>query len=101
MNELAEKISLRDRFRDVLIDAAKQRDQRREIVTTVWGPEIGWTLYERVRMQEAVNFALTERGLPPVGIDVIRRADQSATGHVDWLDKFALYCAEICLSNRL
>ena len=95
MNTLTDKIALRDRFRKVLIDATKCRDQKRAIMETTWGPEVEWVGYERAQMQAAVNFARAERGRAPVGIDAIRRVDQWATGHVDWLDKFSLYCAEL------
>lgn len=101
MNPLTEKLALRDLFCDVLIEATRSRNQRREIVQTVWGPEIGWVIYERMCMLTAVNIARSERGYPPVDIEAIRRADQQATGHVDWLDKFSLYCAELTLKEQV
>lgn len=100
MNPLMEKLTLRDRFRDVLIEATESRNQRQGIVQTVRGPEIGWVIYERMCMLTAVNVARSERGYPPVGIDAVRRADQQATGHVDWLDKLSLYCAELTMKDQ-
>jgi hypothetical protein len=95
MTALADKLALRDQFRAVLIEATRQRDQRRAIINTAWGPEIEWTCYEREQMRQAVNTILSSRGKLAVGVDVIRRIDMSASGHVDWLDKFALRCAEL------
>lgn len=95
-----EKLALRDRFRGMLLEATGTRNQRQEISRTVWGPEIGWVIHERMCMLTAVNVARSERGYPPVDIEAVRRADQQATGHVDWLDKFSLYCAELTLDNE-
>jgi hypothetical protein len=95
-----EKLALHNRFRDVLIEATGARNQHQGVVETVWGPEIGWVIYERICMLTAVNVARAERGYPPVDIEAVRRADQYATGHVDWLDKFSLYCAELTLDSE-
>ena len=94
-----EKIALRDRFRELLLRLAAERGQRPDIVQTAFGPEPEWVGHERAEMHAAVNRALAERCLPPVDIVPVYRADQRAAGHVDYCDKFPLYCAEIVLEG--
>jgi hypothetical protein len=101
MNALQEKLDLRDLLRRELELACRERDQRTSIVETESGPETAWVLYERYRMLEAVNLFRAACGLPCVSGADIRRADQLATGHVDWIDKFPLYCAELVLRDGL
>lgn len=97
MNELREKLDLRDRLRHKLELVCRERDKRTSVVKTESGPEIEWVLYEQYRMLEAVNLLRAARGLSCVSANDIRRADRLASGHVDWLDKFSLYCAELVL----
>jgi hypothetical protein len=93
--DINDKLRLRDRFRDILTEAASHRCDRDGIVETSAGREFEWVCYERGAMFAAVNRVRVERGLDRIGMDEIIRADQHATGHVDWLDKFPLYCAEL------
>lgn len=79
----------------VLLDASKQRDQRRTVVDTVDGPEMAWTMFERSEMLAEVNRVRVQRGHPPVGLAEITLVDNLASGHCDWFEKFSFYCAEV------
>jgi hypothetical protein len=94
-----EKIALRDRLLGLLIVAGKMRDQRPGIVDTPYGFECEWTAFERSVMLDEVNRTREARGLGPVDPAEVRKADSLAAGHIDWAEKFALYCAEIALST--
>jgi len=84
MNRLAET------FQKVLIEAQKLRPQKSRWI----GTELEWVIYERKVMLDAVNAERFRRGLPPV--TDIGAAERCAMGHIDYTEKFALYCAEIC-----
>jgi hypothetical protein len=90
-----QRLALRDRFRAVLAAAMEQRNQREDLVDTPDGPEIGWVLFERAAMHEAVNAARAEVGKPAVPVELVERAEGLAVGHVDYHPKFALYCADV------
>lgn len=99
MTQTDEKIRLRNLLRDALLAATEQRDLRNEVIFAASGPEPWWVCYERVQMLNAVNQFRLERGRSLISMDAIVRVDQLATGHVDWLDKFSLYCAELVLAK--
>jgi hypothetical protein len=88
---------LRDQFRTVLLAAAKERGKRPEAIHTEFGPEWEWMRFEREAMLAAVNDERARRNLPPVTAGQVQTANIQAGGHVDYADKFALYCAEIAM----
>lgn len=92
-----ERRQLRDRFRAVLLAAHVHRDERPGIVQTPTGPECEWAEYERGLLLAAVNAERSRRNLTPATIEQVRHADYQASGHVDYADKVALYCAEIAM----
>lgn len=92
-----ERRQLRDRFRDVLLDAASQRNKRQNAIETKYGAEMEWMRFERQTMLTAVNEERRRRNLPPAHADDIQNANSQAGGHIDYADKFALYCAEIAM----
>lgn len=92
-----ERRQLRDRFRNVLLAAAKDRNKRDGIVQTSTGPECEWAEYERGQLLSAVNAERARRSLPAATIEQVRSADYQASGHYDYADKVALYCAEIAM----
>jgi len=86
MNELAAQ------FEKILSNVQKLRPQKSK-----WaGSELQWVIDERKTMLDAVNSERFRRGLPAV-ID-IGKAERSAMGHVDYTQKFALYCAEMAVA---
>lgn len=55
-----------------------------------------WNTYEMLVMWKEVNMKRMEgHDLPPVPFSAIERVEQMAAGHVDYFDKFALYCSEL------
>lgn len=93
-----DRVAVRDRLRGILINATVERPFRSGFGGTESGSEIEWVLHGRLEMLTAVNKVRADRGYPPVLIGEIERADRLAAGHVDWVDQFPLYCAEIALS---
>lgn len=92
---------LTDRFARVLTAAAEQRHQR-----DYWAPhpdggqELAWARFEREQMLTAVNEAREERGLSPTTMAAVADVERVASGHVDYVTKFSLYCAELVLDGR-
>lgn len=93
------KLDIRAKLLKVLSAAAKERSKRQNWIRTGTRTEIGWVIYEREQMYFAVNQERSTRGLPPVTMKDIERVEQTATGHVDYAEKFALYCAELVLGS--
>lgn len=58
---------------------------------------LDWILAERQAMHAAVNAARVERRLPPLPITAVEHVENMACGHIDYVHKFALYCAELAL----
>jgi hypothetical protein len=94
-NTFRDRMAVRDMLLLELADAAAHRDERIEILKTAYGPVCEWVVYEWWRMLAAVNTERTIRGLAPVGIGSVQRAERLASGHVDYATKYALYCAEL------
>jgi len=85
--------NLVETFKKTLMDAQKLRPTKSKWI----GTELEWIIYERKVMLDAVNVERFRRGLSAV-LDV-NKAERCATGHVDYTQKFALYCAEMCNDN--
>lgn len=100
MRTVDQRQAMRDRFKQVLRAAMAERPQRRDEVRTDDGLELAWVLFERQEMFAAVNQVRAEQGHPPVGMDRVRQVEQMACGHVDYFEKFALYCAELAMGVR-
>jgi hypothetical protein len=94
-----QRIALRDRMLHTFEAAAKLRDRRPEIVDDHGRPEPAWVLYERAQMLVTINQARREQGKAPLADDTVMRAERLACGHVDYAEKYALYCAEIVLDQ--
>jgi hypothetical protein len=85
-------------LREVLLEAATPAERRKR--EDMVDGELGWVLHERQIMTDAVNRlrARTEKG--PIHIDTVKRVDQSATGHSDYVLKYALGCADLVLADE-
>ena len=93
-------ISLHDlaaRFRTALMAAQEERNKRYDFVTIDGERESGWVFYERSVMHREVNRVRADAGLSAVPIEAVKRVELQATGHCDYTQKFAFYCAEIAL----
>lgn len=63
-------------------------------------PPAVWIENELKAMHAETNrLRSTCPSLPPVELDVIRRADRLAEGHSDWATKLPLYCSEIVINQ--
>lgn len=78
-------------LRAVLITATAERNERPDLVDG----ELEWVRYEREVMHAAVNRLRAGRGLPPVPVELIVRAEELAKGHFDYVATFALGAADI------
>lgn len=96
---LRERLAIRDRLKAILVGAQQQRDQRPDIIDTPHGPECEWARYERRVMLGAVNAERSEFGKPPALITEVESMDRVAAGHVDYTDKFSLYCTELVVDR--
>lgn len=85
LNKLAEN------FKKTLMDAQKLRPTKSKWI----GTELQWVIDERKTMLDAVNAERFRRGLLPV--TNVDKAERCAMGHVDYTQKFALYCAELAV----
>lgn len=91
--------AVHDRLITELTDAAKQRHLREDLVNGATGYEPGWVRYERGRMLAVVNDERAKRGLQPVSWTTVADAESLAAGHVDYVTKYALYCAELVVDK--
>ena len=82
-------------LRAVLNLAATHRDERQFTVNGPDGPELGWIAYERYQIRAVVDAERAARDLPPARLDAIVRVERLATGHSDYVAKFAWGCAEL------
>lgn len=80
-------------LKDALLNAAAARDQRNHFDTATG--ELGWVIHERHVMLDTTNRLRASRGLLPVDEDAILRIETSASGHIDYILKFAIGCAEL------
>ncbi len=88
-------------LKDILVAAQAERAQRQDLVRLEDGmPELGWVLYERQVMHDAVNALRAERGLGPVDAKAILGAENSACGHADYTLQYALRCADLVVASR-
>lgn len=86
------------RFKDLLNEATTERPKRRDMVLLETGSgEIGWVLYERSVMRDEVNRLREERGRIPVDDHVIIQVEGQACGHIDYVLKYAIGCADLVL----
>lgn len=87
---------LRDQFLRVLSEAQELRPQKSKRI----GDELEWVIYEREVMLKAVNAVRLQKNLLiEATMADVKRAESCAAGHVDYSQKFALYCAELALEG--
>jgi hypothetical protein len=90
---LAHLMDTRDEILNALLLAMVERPDRQE--TTPSG-ELGWVVFERETLRDAVNKHRTgSRG--PVTLTDIEALESQAAGHVDYAEKLAYSCARLAL----
>lgn len=88
-------------FRDLLNEATVERPKRNDFVPLEGGSaEIGWVLYERAVMRDEVNRIREERDLSPVSDEDLIRVEGQASGHIDYVSKYAIGCADLALGQE-
>lgn len=97
--DLKLKLALRDRLLTHFVELAKERDARQDVVASGDGPELAWVLYERHGMLAEVNRIREELGHVRTTLGPIWKAERLCCGHVDYAEKWALYCAEIAMKE--
>lgn len=97
----ATRMAVRDRLKKILTGAQKSRDQRPNLVgTRDGGSEPEWARWERSVMTGAVNAERGKPGLPPISSIAVEEVERQAAGHIDYTDKFALYCSELAVGLK-
>ncbi|PWK81700.1 hypothetical protein C8D88_116111 [Lentzea atacamensis] len=100
MSDVRKKLALRDRLLDHFVELAKERGKRQEVVATGSAePELSWVLYERHGMLAEVNRIREELGYVRTTLGPLWAAERLCVGHVDYAEKWALYCAEIAMEE--
>lgn len=74
------------RIYDALVEQMKHRQER----TTD-----EWISLERDAVRRTINAIRIERGLGPILLIDVLRAERLAQGHVDYARKYAIYAAEM------
>jgi len=82
-------------FLRVLGNAQKLRSEKVGRI----GDEYEWMLHEHKVMLQTVNAIRLQRERPLVEIEEVRRVEGLATGHIDYSQKFALYCVHLALET--
>lgn len=100
MADVITRAQTRDLFLAKLAFSAHQRHKREQIVDGPYGAEFAWVGYEAKRMLNLVNEIRASRGLDPATLEQVRRIEQSACGHSDYADKYALRCAFLALGEE-
>lgn len=98
MTVIPERLALCDQFLAVLRREASRRHLRTELVELMPGlHEPAWVRAERRAMWIVVDELRRARGLPSVSLDDVWRAETLACGHIDYLTKYAMHCADLVL----
>lgn len=100
MATLKVRLAARDAFLARFSEASSHREERWNEVSGPYGPEPAWVGWEARQMLELVNELRAEDGLEPSTLEQVRRIEQSACGHVDYVDKYALRCAFLALGEE-
>ncbi|MCK2034451.1 hypothetical protein [Microbacterium sp. KSW4-4] len=80
----------------VLMNAAQERSDRSSFLPV--SGELGWVVFERLAMLDAVNRLRARKGRSPVDRERIEFAERRAVGHSDYMLKFAMGAADLVSS---
>lgn len=87
--------ALVDDLRGRLNVASTMRGQRQDFTDG----ELGWVRFERVVMMERVNQLRAAAGLGPVTETAVLCVESGAAGHIDYVAKFAMGCADLVVGR--
>jgi hypothetical protein len=80
-------------LKQTLSHATTERDKRPDFAPV--SGELGWVIYERNIMHDAVNRMRARYGKPPVARDEIAWVETRACGHIDYVAKYAYGAADL------
>ncbi|HEY9369933.1 hypothetical protein [Streptomyces sp.] len=100
MARLSARIAAHVAFGTRLREASMHRELRWDPVPGLWGQVPGWVVYEAEQMLALVNELRAENGLSAATLEQVLRIEQSACGHSDYPDKYALRCAFLALGEE-
>lgn len=97
-SSIRDRLALRDSFLEFFrkIATTKERHKRLDMV----GNELGWVVYERETMYQAVNRERAKLGKTNLDLQELMKVERSAFGHSDYASKFALGCMELVLDKE-
>lgn len=99
--EHATRMAVLERLKKILVQAQRARHVRPDLVGTRDGSsEPEWARWERHVMTGAVNAERSNFGLSPLSVVAVEDVERMAAGHIDYTDKFALYCSELAVGLR-
>jgi hypothetical protein len=87
------------RFRDELLKILEDAQTERKLRDKWIDGELGWVVYERQVMFNAVNAKRKSLGKEAISMKDLEQAESSACGHCDYSKKFAFYCAELVIHS--
>jgi hypothetical protein len=80
-------------LRATLVAEQERRGQRQGWVDG----ELEWVLAERAAMTQRVNRIRARYGLGPVAASAVQAVEQRAAGHIDYIAKYAIGCADLAV----
>jgi hypothetical protein len=90
-----------EQLKRVLMQAQDERPKRADLVLISNGssgdtePVMGWVIHEWETMLTEVNRIRALRDKNPISMYDVRRVEQSAAGHIDYTQKYAIGCADL------
>jgi hypothetical protein len=90
---------LQHKFHDMIIEAAKCRENRTYVIVTPAGEMVGWAWYETDQLLLAVNDFRKNHGRTPIHFSEIVDAEHRASVRADYADRLAWSCAELALKD--
>lgn len=100
MQKFRDRETVRASLQKVFDLAVKERSKRNAQEKLGDETQPGWVFFEREAMCTEVNRQRSARGLKPVSLLEVLRAERMAVGHSDYASKFCLYCADLAVGER-
>lgn len=73
---------------------------RGEIAKRHSSPGLSWIINERQCVTTCANEWAAMHGLSPITIDEVEKVENLAVGHIDYVQKFSLYVAELLYDEK-
>jgi len=102
MSAIRQREAVKARISKVFDEACEQRDKRQEWVKDPYDnglSTLGWVLFERDQMFDAVTRERALLGKGPIPMKEVVRVENCAKGHIDYARKYCLYCTELVFDD--